>query len=624
MFNFNYLFARFMKCYISVLPRHFSFTVRSLVLTFGFTLLFADVVFAQYREIDSLQDRLEAATQKESVDIYAELSRKFKNVDIDTALNYALKAEELASKIGYLEGLLVAYRRQNSVYGSKNEWPKSLAVDLKALKVAEELADKQTLARVKHQLAGTYNFLDMRVECIKQLLEALQIYQEIGNAEGVIEVYNTIGNFYRDTGERSKAIVYYKKVVEADANSWMANLTRINLASMYQKDKLFTLAISTLDSSLAYFEKDPSERPNHSSMIATIIARKGIIYREVGDLERAKTMLDRAIAIFQRMDNRQNTGICLLELGKSVTLQKNYSGASRYLNEAINYLNVNSHGKRAEAHACLAQIEYLQSNYEKAAQYQRTAQLYKDSIFANLNSEEYTNQKVQFEAKELLKKSENLKSESNVQIFTILLLVALGVSFFFIIRLVIQSQSVRLSSVVSSKKHLEKTLKDKSEKESVLKHQLDVKAKEMTSLALNMIQKREMFETLRTTLQKLSDTTNGELNSSIRKLISSIKLSDHLDKDWETFKMYFEQVNGGFFDNLQRKFPELNANDLKLCALFKLNLDTKQIASILDISPESTKVAKHRIRKKLKISGADNMQYFLNQMSNSSERLQPS
>jgi DNA-binding CsgD family transcriptional regulator len=84
-----------------------------------------------------------------------------------------------------------------------------------------------------------------------------------------------------------------------------------------------------------------------------------------------------------------------------------------------------------------------------------------------------------------------------------------------------------------------------------------------------------------------------------------------MDKDWDGFRLHFEKVNNGFFEKIQSQYPSLSAKDLKLCALMKLNLETKEIASILDISPESVKVARHRLRKKFDLPTDQSLHAFL-------------
>ncbi len=75
----------------------------------------------------------------------------------------------------------------------------------------------------------------------------------------------------------------------------------------------------------------------------------------------------------------------------------------------------------------------------------------------------------------------------------------------------------------------------------------------------------------------------------------------NIDKDWNNFKLYFENVHREFFIRLNQDFPDLTPNELKLAALIRLNLNIKESALILGISPESVKTARYRLRKKLNL-----------------------
>ena len=70
------------------------------------------------------------------------------------------------------------------------------------------------------------------------------------------------------------------------------------------------------------------------------------------------------------------------------------------------------------------------------------------------------------------------------------------------------------------------------------------------------------------------------------------KLMDHL-------LLELEQANNQFQSTLKKQFPELTSYDLRLCTYLKSNLSTKEIATLLNITPDSAKKAKHRLRKKL-------------------------
>jgi DNA-binding CsgD family transcriptional regulator/type II secretory pathway pseudopilin PulG len=149
-------------------------------------------------------------------------------------------------------------------------------------------------------------------------------------------------------------------------------------------------------------------------------------------------------------------------------------------------------------------------------------------------------------------------------------------------------------------------------KEKELQQELEYKNKELTSYTINFIQKSELMEELKENISELKktsggDTLTGKLNN-LKKLVDS---SFSIDKDWEDFRLHFEQVHQDFFKLLKDRCPELSNSELKLCALIKLNLSMKETATILGISPESVKTARYRLRKKLQLSHEENLIDFI-------------
>ena len=84
----------------------------------------------------------------------------------------------------------------------------------------------------------------------------------------------------------------------------------------------------------------------------------------------------------------------------------------------------------------------------------------------------------------------------------------------------------------------------------------------------------------------------------------------------EAFETAFTQVRPGFTEELLRRHPGLTAYELRLCSLLSIGLDTKEIARILSIQPDSVKKSRQRLRSKLSIpSGMTFVQYFTSQTS---------
>ncbi|MEM7382317.1 MAG: LuxR C-terminal-related transcriptional regulator, partial [Bacteroidota bacterium] len=97
-------------------------------------------------------------------------------------------------------------------------------------------------------------------------------------------------------------------------------------------------------------------------------------------------------------------------------------------------------------------------------------------------------------------------------------------------------------------------------------------------------------------------------NAGYQQLIRSINFDLQNDNNWKNFSRYFEEVHKDFNSNVKAKYPELTSNELRLLALLKMNLSSKEIANILNISPNGIKKARYRLRKKLDISTEESLQ----------------
>ena len=124
-------------------------------------------------------------------------------------------------------------------------------------------------------------------------------------------------------------------------------------------------------------------------------------------------------------------------------------------------------------------------------------------------------------------------------------------------------------------------------------------------MALQIFQKNELMNDLKEQMEKTSQDVNQD---SFNKLMNK---NLNYEKEWADFNTYFESVNKNFYAKLKQDYPDISPNDLKICALIKLNLSTKEMAGILNISPDSVKTARYRLRKKLQMNSEDNLTDFI-------------
>jgi len=113
-------------------------------------------------------------------------------------------------------------------------------------------------------------------------------------------------------------------------------------------------------------------------------------------------------------------------------------------------------------------------------------------------------------------------------------------------------------------------------------------------------------------LKQLENYLDGNLEarSVIREILQDIEQKTRED-NWGHFEVAFQNVHPEFSQNLTKKFPHVTPAELKQCILMRLGLNTKDMAFVLYQSPDSIKVTRSRIRKKLQIDNDKNLQSFL-------------
>lgn len=126
--------------------------------------------------------------------------------------------------------------------------------------------------------------------------------------------------------------------------------------------------------------------------------------------------------------------------------------------------------------------------------------------------------------------------------------------------------------------------------------ELEAKNRTLAVKALNMSSRNEMLQEVIQNMKEQPELTN---KPEIRKYIS--QLNKYLKKDTakDDFLLHFEETNYGFLSSLREKHPSLNANEIRFISYLYMNLSIKEIASLLNITPDACRKRKERIAKKM-------------------------
>ena len=141
---------------------------------------------------------------------------------------------------------------------------------------------------------------------------------------------------------------------------------------------------------------------------------------------------------------------------------------------------------------------------------------------------------------------------------------------------------------------------------------MDFKNSELATNAMHLVQKGELLTKIKSELNQLMKAVDNEKAASeLKKVVKVLGEDEKMDKDWEHFTHHFDKVHSDFVVVLKEKYPSITANELKLSAYLRMNLSTKEIAQLMNISVRGVEISRYRLRKKLGISSEVNLFDFL-------------
>jgi ligand-binding sensor domain-containing protein/DNA-binding CsgD family transcriptional regulator len=145
-----------------------------------------------------------------------------------------------------------------------------------------------------------------------------------------------------------------------------------------------------------------------------------------------------------------------------------------------------------------------------------------------------------------------------------------------------------------------------------LNFEMLLKEKELANSTMLIIKKNNILRKLQNDLRDVSPTIGDDnAKTSIKNLIKRLDKEIDNEKQWKVFDMHVEQVYEELFKKLKERFPDLTPRELSLCAYLRMNISTKEIATLMNISARGVEISRYRVRKKLKLDREANLTEFM-------------
>ncbi|MEA3448812.1 MAG: tetratricopeptide repeat protein, partial [Bacteroidota bacterium] len=464
--------------------------------------------------------------------------------------------------------------------------------------------------------------------------KAIRYFERSQNKSGTADVCNNLGVVHSHFGQNDIAMDYYFKALDlfkqTDDKQGRAQVLN-NIATLYKEGE-------KTDTSLNYLLKAVNilRQINHPTDIATAYMNIGVLYSEKEVPDSNMYYLNLAEKHFEMQNNKR--GLSSVYHYKSQHHYK-YHRIEKAEQFALSAVDIRKDIGNMEALAnskkLLADIYAAQNDYAKAYKTQSEYQQLKDSISEREMELKFSELKLKYESATkdkailLLKKEAQERRNYN----TILIIVASGLVVFSVLlfyafrtksRLLKSNRKyyeqqqtlnkLNMEKQEAENRLLEEEVKRKEESMKLEKenYQADIehKSRELLTSAMHLVNKNKILASIRDSLDDISINADAAFRNNARKIIAEIDKTIHVDSDWEQFKMHFEQVNSGFFEKLEAEYPNLTRSDMKICAYLKINLSTKEIAQIMNVSPGSVHKRFYRLRRKMELEPKTNLTKF--------------
>ncbi|NQV15882.1 hypothetical protein HQ531_10530 [bacterium] len=201
---------------------------------------------------------------------------------------------------------------------------------------------------------------------------------------------------------------------------------------------------------------------------------------------------------------------------------------------------------------------------------------------------------------------------------TLLALGLLGIILFYIhlrtVKLIAQRQELE-ALVRERTKELKSEIEERQrvETEKTQLH-MDHLKRELVTKSIHLTEKQEILTNLLNEIKKFETLEEAEVKGKLNKVTRYFTSMITKGQDWEEFEKWFTEVHTDFYNILREEHQDLSQREIKVCALLRLNLLTKEIAGLLNVQPATIEIYRHRIRKKMKMDPEENLNLYLSQL----------
>lgn len=308
---------------------------RAFVIVSLFLLAFQSNSNAQNTIIDSLKSELKTykKASKKRVDLLNDLAFENSSKDLDAALIYLEEAKKISATLNYTKGKAKSTYIEGVNHVRQSNLDEAIEQFEKSIELYEKIGEKEGLSSNYNGIGIVYYYKGDYNKSIEYYKKSLQIDEESKDKSKITSSLNNIGGSYGDIGEFDKAIYYYHRALKINKSSGdqkKISNSYNNLGTIYDDQGNFPLALEYYKKSLSIFEKI-----RDTLGMSRALNNIGIIYKHYENFDKAIEYYDRALKIQRNIGDERGVAKCLNNLGIVSSRKGDYLVAIKYFKEAL-------------------------------------------------------------------------------------------------------------------------------------------------------------------------------------------------------------------------------------------------------------------------------------------------
>jgi len=574
-----------------------------------FSLSISFNIYAQNQKaIDSLKGLLKTQKGTDRLKTLHEISIEHIFYDTKLALPYIIEETELAEKLNDSSFMAESANLYGVYYNMTSDYRKSITKYREAIGLFTKLNNKDRLSRVLNNLANSYRELGEFEHSLQTHMKALKLKEEISaDLDNLAASYWNIGNAHGDVKNFKASNEWYKKAIDAyqeleqeDDLISVQTLVGYNYKEIKEYDKALPYFIKAID----YYKKTKQE-----TNLAAIYDVVGNLYFDLEDYNKAKEYYEESVKVSKNHDEATLTARSIRNLGRVNNKLGNYEKALKLL-----FNSLETFKNRETKLSMYNNYYYISEVYESMGNYKKALEYYKN--FSTLRNEVMDNDKIkainELEIKYQTEKKESEIALQNEEIKTLnaqaendkLTKTLYGIGMFSFI-------AIAGLIYFGLRQRIKRNRIQREKQEEIYKQEIAFKKKELASQTLHLVQKNTFIQELKDNLEKIKKSPEL-FKVEFRRLVMLLKKESAEDRDWEVFKSYFSEVHNNFDNKIKAIANDITEKEIRLASFLRMNLSTKEIASMLNVLPDSVLKSKYRLKKKLALNKEDDLTQFLN------------